>query len=45
MGEKFVYIRYYAVRNETGEYLGTAEVTQDIAPVQAIQGEKRLMTE
>jgi len=44
MGEKFVYIRYFAVRSETGEYLGTIEVTQDIAPVQAIDGEKRLMS-
>lgn len=35
-------IRYYAVRSETGEYMGTMEVTQDIAPIQAITGEKRL---
>jgi len=33
MGEKYVYIRYFAVRNEKGEYLGTIEVTQDIAPI------------
>lgn len=45
MGERYVYIRYYAVRNERGEYLGTMEVTQDIAPVQSIQGEKRLVTD
>jgi PAS domain-containing protein len=45
MGEKYVLIRYYAVRDEKGEYLGTLEVTQDIAPIQAIQGEKRLMTD
>lgn len=41
----FVHIRYYAVRNEKGEYLGTLEVTQDIAPIKAIEGEKRLMDE
>ncbi|MBV1710238.1 MAG: DUF438 domain-containing protein [Erysipelothrix sp.] len=41
----FVHIRYYAVRNEKGEYLGTLEVTQDIAPIQALTGEKRLMDE
>lgn len=45
MGEQLVYIRYFAVRGEGGQYLGTLEVTQDIAPVQAITGEKRLMSE
>ena len=44
MGEKFVYIRYFAVRDEAGEYLGVLEVTQDIAPIQAITGEKRLVS-
>lgn len=45
MGDKFVYIRYYAVRNEKGEYLGTVEVTQNIKPIQELAGEKRLMTD
>ena len=45
MGEQYVYIRYYAVRSAAGEYLGTMEVTQDIAPIQKITGEKRLMDE
>lgn len=45
MGERFVYIRYFAVRSANGEYLGTVEVTQDIAPIQEIAGEKRLLTE
>jgi DUF438 domain-containing protein len=43
MGDKYVYIRYYAVRDAAGEYLGVLEVTQDIAPVQQISGEKRLV--
>ncbi len=43
MGPKYVYIRYYAVRNQEGEFLGTLEVTQDIKPIQEITGEKRLM--
>jgi len=43
MGAKYVYIRYFAVRDEKGEYLGTLEVTQDIAPIQALTGEKRLV--
>lgn len=45
MGERYVLIRYYAVRDADGTYLGTLEVTQDIAPIQAIEGEKRLMSE
>ena len=45
MGEKYVYIRYFAVRNEKGEYLGVMEVTQDIGPIQKISGEKRLLSD
>ena len=45
MGNNFVYIRYFAVRDEQGEYLGVVEVTQNIAPIQQITGEKRLVTE
>jgi len=42
LGDKYVLIRYFAVRGEDGAYLGTLEVSQDIAPIQAIAGEKRL---
>ena len=42
-GDMFIYIRYFAVRNEEGEYLGVVEVTQDIKPIQEITGEKRLV--
>ncbi len=45
MGDTFVYIRYFAVRDEAGEYLGTLEFTQNIKPIQAITGEKRLADE
>jgi DUF438 domain-containing protein len=45
MGGKFILIRYYAVRNEKGEYLGVLEVTQNIQPIQEITGEKRLLSE
>ncbi|PKM94141.1 MAG: PAS domain S-box protein [Firmicutes bacterium HGW-Firmicutes-1] len=45
MGEKFVYIRYFAVRNKEGEFLGTLEVTQNIGPIHALEGEKRLIGE
>ncbi len=43
-GDKFIFIRYYAVRNERNEYLGVLEVTQDIKPIQEITGEKRLLS-
>lgn len=42
-GNRYVLIRYYALR-AGGEYLGVLEVTQDIKPLQAISGEKRLMS-
>lgn len=38
----FVYIRYFAVRDSDGNYLGTLEVTQDIKPIKMIEGTKRL---
>ncbi len=41
----YVLIRYYAVRNTVGEYLGTLEVTQDILPIQNLSGEKRLISD
>ena len=45
LGEQYVLIRYFAVRNSQGEYLGVLEVTQNIKPIQEITGEKRLMSD
>jgi DUF438 domain-containing protein len=45
MKDMYVYIRYYAVRNAEGEFLGVMELTQNIRPIQEITGEKRLMSE
>jgi hypothetical protein len=42
-GEKQVYIRYFAVRDKAGKYLGTLEATQDITKIRKIEGEKRLL--
>lgn len=42
--DKYVYIRYFAVRDEIGQYVGTLEFTQNIDPIQAIEGEKRILT-
>ncbi|MCQ5337592.1 MAG: DUF438 domain-containing protein [Candidatus Methanomethylicia archaeon] len=38
-----IYIRYFAVRDKNGKYLGTIEVTQDITDLKKIEGEKRLL--
>ena len=38
-----IYIRYFAVRDKKGKYLGCLEVTQDITDIQKITGEKRLL--
>lgn len=40
---KFVHVRYFAVRDKGGTYLGTVELTQDIAPLRALEGERRLL--
>jgi DUF438 domain-containing protein len=41
-GEKMVYIRYFAIHDPAGTYLGCLEVTQDITEIQALSDEKRL---
>ncbi|MEC1591439.1 DUF438 domain-containing protein [Bacillus sonorensis] len=41
--DKYVFIRYFAVRDEHGKYIGTLEFTQNIAPIQDITGEKRIL--
>ncbi|MCK4274518.1 MAG: DUF438 domain-containing protein [Dehalococcoidales bacterium] len=38
-----IYIRYFAVRDKNGKYLGTLEVGQDITEIKQIEGEKRLL--
>lgn len=45
MGPMYVYIRYFAVRDEDRQYLGTIEVTQNIKPIQELHAEKRLLSE
>ena len=40
---KYVHIRYFAVRNTEGTYLGTVELTQDIVPLRQLQGERRIL--
>lgn len=44
MRGQFVHIRYFAVRDKDGSYLGTLEVTQNIQPIVELEGEKRLVS-
>jgi len=43
LGERKVYIRYFAVRDKDSRYLGTLEATQDITAIKKIKGEKRIL--
>ncbi len=43
MKGKFIFIEYYALRDENGEYLGTLEVSQDLTEKRALEGEQRIL--
>jgi len=43
MNNRLIHIRYFAVRDKNGKYLGTMEVTQDLTDIKKIKGEKRLL--
>ncbi len=45
LGGKFIHIRFFAVRDEKGSYLGTLEVAQDVTDIRKLEGEKRLLDE
>lgn len=45
LGGKFIHIRYFAVRDAYKRYLGCLEVSQDLTPLRALKGEKRLLAE
>lgn len=43
MKGRFIHIRYFPLRKENGDYLGTIEVTQDITNLKELEGEKRIV--
>ncbi len=43
MGDKFVLIQYFAIRDENGDYIGTLEFSQDVSEIRSLEGEKRLL--
>ncbi len=44
MGEKFIHIEYFALRDDDGEYLGTLEVSQELSGKRKLEGEQRLLS-
>ncbi len=43
LGGKFIYIRYFAVRDARGYYRGCLEVSQDLTALRKLEGQKRLL--
>lgn len=40
---RFIHIRYVAIRDGEGKYMGTMEVSQDLTELRALKGERRLL--
>ncbi|MBW2517653.1 MAG: DUF438 domain-containing protein, partial [Deltaproteobacteria bacterium] len=43
LGGKFIYIRYFAVRDAGGYYRGCLEVSQDLTRIRKLEGQHRLL--
>lgn len=43
LNNRLIHIRYFAVRDRNGKYLGTLEVSQDITDIKKLEGERRLL--
>jgi PAS domain S-box-containing protein len=43
LNNRFVHIRFFAVRDPDGKYLGTMEVVQDVTDIKKLEGERRLL--
>lgn len=44
LGDKFIHIEYFALRDAHGEYLGTLEVSQNLTEKRALDGEQRILS-
>ena len=40
---KFIHIRYFAIRDNEGNYKGVIEVSQDVTHIRTLEGQKRLL--
>ncbi len=43
LGEMFVYIRYFAVRDDAGTYMGVLEVMQNVEHIRGLDGKRTLL--
>lgn len=43
MKGRFIHIRYFVLRDKSGNYKGTIEVSQDVTEIRQLQGERRLL--
>jgi PAS domain S-box-containing protein len=43
MNKRMIYIKFLAVRDSNGKYVGTLEIVQDITDIKKLEGEKRLL--
>lgn len=43
MGEKFVHIAYFAVKDKDGKYIGTVEMSHDVSEYRKLEGERRIL--
>lgn len=44
MKGEFIFIEYYALHDENGEYLGTLEVSQNLTEKRGLAGEQRILS-
>lgn len=44
MGGKMIHIEYFALRSESGEYLGTLEVSHNVQGYRELEGEQRILS-
>ena len=43
LNERFLHIRYFAMRDPDGVYRGVLETVQDVTDIRALQGQRRLL--
>ena len=43
INDNFVLIRYFAMRDDEGNYVGTLEVSQELSRLRSLEGERRLV--
>ncbi len=44
MKGKFIHIEYFALHDDSGEYLGVLEFSQDLTHLRSLEGEKRILS-